>query len=139
VIKLVEDMDHGLNAVLEQASAVPIHTREWPHKSVIGFADERRTSAPPLRLQMTERLDMIGQQKMLLMLELQVWSAPSVCSRSAPADHSAAAVPLQERRAAEVQITQEKNLVELKLLVRVLPHCACRHARPLWARLCAAL
>jgi hypothetical protein len=26
---------------------------------------------------MTERLDMIGQQKMLLMLELQVWSAPS--------------------------------------------------------------
>jgi hypothetical protein len=73
------------------------------------------------------------------MLELQVWSAPSVCSRSAPADHSAAAAPLQERRAAEVQITQEKNLVELKLLVRVLPHCACRHAWPLWARLCAAL
>jgi hypothetical protein len=36
VIKLVEDMDHGLNAVLEQASA---HTRECPDKSVIGFAD----------------------------------------------------------------------------------------------------
>ena len=32
VIKLVEDMDHGLNAVLEQA-------RACPHKSVIGFAD----------------------------------------------------------------------------------------------------
>ncbi len=135
----MEDMDHGLNAVLEQASAAPIHRRECPHKSGIGSADERRTSPPPLRLQMTERLDMIGQQKMLLMLELQVWSAPSVCSRSTPADHSAAAAPLQERRAAEVQITQEKNLVELKLLVRVLPHCECRHARPLWARLCAAL
>jgi chromosome segregation ATPase len=59
VIKLVEDMDHGLNNVLEQ---------------------------------MTERLDMIGQQKMLLMLELQ------------------------ERRAAETRIEQEKNIVELKLL-----------------------
>ncbi len=87
MIKLVEDMDHGLNAVLEQASAVPIHTRECPHKSGIGSADERRTSAPPLRLQMTERLDMIGQQKMLLMLELQVLvgcSRPSVPVRRQP-------------------------------------------------------
>jgi hypothetical protein len=36
---------------------------------------------------------------------------------------------LQERRAAEVQITQEKNLVELKLLVR-LTAAALRVATP---------